>query len=190
MTYKLDISKNNNSQNINSNYLKCFKWNYVDEDNHLLMEEKYKNIAIKNSDIKNSLLKQIKDINLKEIYKENLGQDEEQNNIGPLSDVKNFIEKTYDLFHVEEDVKESKRIKLEQYAFKCREIKKDENSFFRALIFYFLEYIILFNNRMQMIELLILFNEKISKTKPKLLNKDYLIEKVEKIENIEKENIL
>ena len=190
MTYKLDISKNNNSQNINSNYLKCFKWNYVDEDNHLLMEEKYKNIAIKNSDIKNSLLKQIKDINLKEIYKENLGQDEEQNNIGPLSDVKNFIEKTYDLFHVEEDVKESKRIKLEQYAFKCREIKKDENSFFRALIFYFLEYIILFNNRMQMIELLILFNEKISKSNPKIHNKDYIIEKVEKIENAEKDNIL
>ena len=182
---KSKSSKLNNTFQ-NTNYLKCRKWEYVDEDKHLIMEGKFKEIEKKVSDNKNLLLVQIQDINLDKIFQEILEQKEEYS-IGILNNLKYLIEKTYDLFHVEDDIKESDRIKLSPYLFKYREIKSDENSFFRGLIFYFLEYIILNNNKMMMIELLILFNEKISKNNYEFREKEYLRKSIEKVE---KENIL
>ena len=169
-------------------YLKCRKWQYTNDDNHLLIEHEIELILQKSDENKlNKLIKDIKDSNLDEIFNQNFGPMGNEYSIGPLNSLDYLIENTYELNPTTKKVMHSDQIRLKPYLNKYRKIKKDGNCFFLGFIFSFLEYIILTNNKMLLKELLIIFNEKISENNPKLQNKEYLKESMKKVDT---ENVI
>jgi hypothetical protein len=183
---------NNQSKNINQskgledtkthNYLKCYKWENDNDDQKLIIENKIKKI-IQNFNEKKikELEEDIKKIDLEEIFQKNLSIKENEFNIGTLNSLDDLIEDIYHLKPFEEENKNSDKMSLIQYIFKYRKIKKDGNDFYRGVIFFFLENIILKNNKMLMKELLIIFNEKISENNPKIKDKQYIKAIIKKI---------
>ena len=183
---------NNHSKNINQpkgiedtktyNYLKCYKWEYDNDDQTLIIENKIEQIFqnLNKKKIK-ELEEDIKKINLEEIFDKNLSIKENEFNIGTLNSLDDLIEDIYHLKPFEEENKNSDKTSLIQYIFKYRKIKKDGNDFYRGVIFFFLENIILKNNKMFMKEFLIIFNEKISENNPKIKDKQYIKAIIKKI---------
>ena len=164
-------------------YLRCFKWEYDNDDKIPFIEEKFELIEKNlNKNKRKDLIKDIKLINLDEIFDENSEVIENEYNIGTLNSLNNSNEDISYLRPAGDETKISDRTSSNQYIFKYRKIKKDRNSFYRALIFYFLEYIILNKNIILMKEFLTLFNEKISENNPKIQNKQYIMENIKKID--------
>ena len=177
---KYFVSKNSLQD---SNYLKCRKWQYNNDDNHLLIEHEIELISQKIDENKfNKLLNDIKECKIDEISNQHFGQNENEYTIGTLNSLKYLINDTYEFNPIQKSVMNSDEIRLKPYVDKFRKIKKDGNCFFRALIFSFLEYVVLTNNKMLMKELLIIFNDKISENNSKIQKKDYLKENIKKVE--------
>ena len=93
-----------------------------------------------------------------------------------------LIESMYDFALLKKDYKFSDKQKLEQIVFKYRKLKKDGNSFFRGIIFNYLENVIFEKNILLIKEILILFSEKITENNQKIKEKEYLINNIKKIE--------
>ena len=74
--------------------------------------------------------------------------------------------------------------------FKYRIVKKDGHSFYRGVIFNFLENVIFSKNILLMKEILILFSEKISEENPIIKEKNFLINSLKKIKKNKVINIL
>ena len=184
----LNISniKNNNDNNNSgkNNYLKCRKLQYLNDDNEISIENSIKLITQK-------INKEKVDIIIDDIQKRDLSISSQNTfdlpSIGTLNSLNFLIEDTYNVCRAENEILLSDKTRLKPYVYKYRKIKKDENCFFRGIIFLFLEHIILSKNIMLMKELLILFNEKISLDNPKIKNKEYIIEN---IKAVDKDNII
>ena len=139
---------NNHSKNINQpkgiedtktyNYLKCYKWEYDNDDQTLIIENKIEQIFqnLNKKKIK-ELEEDIKKINLEEIFDKNLSIKENEFNIGTLNSLDDLIEDIYHLKPFEEENKNSDKTSLNQYIFKYRKIKNDGNDFYRGVIFFF-----------------------------------------------------
>ena len=182
---KLSNDNNNNSSSKNNNYLKCRKWDYLNEDNEISIEHKKKLIFQKiNKEKMNEIIDDIKLSELNEKFNDSYLS---KPSIGTLNSLNYLIEDTYYSCPAENEILLSDKLKLKPYVDKYRKIRKDGNCFFRAIIFDFLENIILSKKIMLMKELLILFDEKISLENPKIKNKDYIIDN---IKTIGKENII
>ena len=63
---------------------------------------------------------------------------------------------------------------LNDYIYRWRNINGDGNGFYRAIIFSFLENIILTDNIMLMKEIIILFDEKINVNNPNVISRPYI----------------
>lgn len=178
-----NVFKSTNTFNNDKSYLKCRKWENLNDDNESSIELKFEQIGQSlNKDELNKLKDNIRYKDLNEKFNQNNRFEENENTIGTLKTLNSLIESTYLKFSVEQMIKNSDMLRLEPYVYKYRQIKKDEHCFFRGIIFYFLECIILTKNKMLMEELLILFNEKISLDNPKIQNKDYIIENIKKVD--------
>lgn len=162
------------------NYLRCRKWEYDDDDLQLIIENNIVQISKKiNPDNFKDIKDDIKKINLDEIYSNNFYKIDY--NIGELKNLDNLIEDTYNIINVKESIKNTDKLRLTPFIFKFRAIKHDGNSFYRGIIFFFLEYIIFSQNIMLLKEFLSLFNEKMSYDNPKIIQKEYLKEGFKKI---------
>ena len=178
-----NLSKSKGKEIINAyKFLKCYKWEYDNDDQVLILENKFEQISkILNQNKIKELEEDIKNINLDDIFEKNISLRKNEFNIGTLNSLDDLIEDIYHLKPFDEENRNSDKINLIQYIFKYRKIKKDGNDFYRGIIFFFLENVILKNNKMLMKEFLILFNEKMSENNPKIRDKDYIKENIKKI---------
>ena len=161
------------------NYLRCRKWEYDNDDLQLIIENNIDKISKKINknnleDIKNDIERN----NLDKIYSQ---VNKENYSIGSLKNLDDLIEDIYNLIYVNESIKNTDKLRLNSYIFKFRKIKHDGNSFYRGIIFVFLEYIIFSKNTMLLKEFLSLFNEKMSYNNPKIIQKEYIKEGFKKI---------
>lgn len=185
-----NLSQLKNSSKKSQNFLKCLKWNYNNEDNWTIIENNIELIVKKfNKEDINNLIESIKSKNLEDIFNQSYSPFENPNTIGPLNSLEYLIEATYYFYPTEEEIMRSDKFILTPYIHKFRSIKGDGNCFFRGIIFYFLEYVILSKNIMLMKEILYLFNDKISLENKKIQKNEYIRENITNI-NIEQVSII
>ena len=163
------------------NYLRCRKWEYDNDDFQLILENNILKISKKiDKETLNGIKDDIEKNNLDKIYTQNINK--EEYTIGTLQNIDDLIEDTYNFINVKESIKNSDKLGLSPYIFKFRKLKHDGNSFYRGIIFFFLEYIIFSKNIMLLKEFLYIFNEKMSYDNPKIAQKEYLKEGFKKID--------
>ena len=180
----------NKKKSIESEYLKSRKWKYIYEDEEPYIEINYENIKknLKDEDIK-LLFDNISKSNLTDALN-NCEIDDDIYPIGVLHSLEYLIEKRYFFSLINQDNMISDMSKLKQIIFKYRTLKKDGNSFYRGVIFNFLENVIFSKNILLMKEILILFNEKISEKNIIIKGKKDIIDIIKKIEKDTIINIL
>lgn len=171
---ELAQSKRNIIVNDEKKFLHNKKWNYLDKTKIKEMDNKvdliYKEMNKRQLEI---LVGNINRCDLQRLYID-FNPREVIMRIGTLSSLNYLIETTYNsqpdfISKMFEDKK-----KLEPYIYKFRNILGDGDCFYRGLIFYLLENIVLTNNIMHMKELLILFDEKINTKNPLIKKREYL----------------
>ena len=168
------------------NLLRCRKWEYDNDDLQLIIENNIIKISKKiNPDTLEGIKNDIKKNNLDKIFSDIINK--KKYKIGTLQNLDDLIEDTYNIINVQESIKNTDKIRLNPYIFKYRKIKHDGNSFYRGIIFFFLEYIIFTKNIMWLKEFLGLFNEKMSYDNPKILQKEYI---KEGFKNIDRETVI
>ena len=134
-----DIFLNLNTQKkeeINNQYLIPKNWKYKNKENHIELEEKFE--KIKNNMNKDEIRKLYNDLKIIKLEGEN-----------DSDDLK--IKKLDDLY----DIKEKDEEKLKENIFKIRKIYKDNNNYYRCVIFSLFENMTLKNNILFFKELLI-----------------------------------
>ena len=166
----------NTKKSIETEYLKSRKWKYIYEDEEPYIEINYKNIEsnLKKDDIK-LLFDNISKSDLTDALN-NYEIDEDKYSIGVLHSLEYLIEKSYYFSLINKDNMLSDMSRLKQIIFKYRKLKKDGNSFYRGVIFNFLENVIFTKNILLMKEILILFNEKISEKNKQIQEKKDIID--------------
>ena len=127
--------KKNKEEKIDE-YLKPKLWKYKNKINHKELEEKFD--KIKNSMNKEEIRKLNNDLKNKKIYEEN---EEDEFKMIKLEDLN--------------DIREKDEEKLKENIFVIRKIYKDNNSFYRCVIFSIFENMVLTNNILFFKELLI-----------------------------------
>ena len=179
--FNLDKELAQSKRNININeidepnkYLESRKWDYVNDDKIIYLENKveeiYKHLK---KDILEHLMKQINSISFDNYY-DDYKITENKFKIGCLSSLNFLVEATYYFRNDNEEIKKYDINALKPFVEKFRNVSGDGNCFFRGLIFSLLENIILTNNIMQMKELLILYYEKMNLNNKLVNEKDYL----------------
>jgi len=160
---------NNKNSDINNNkydendFLKFKDWDYFNDNNIFLFENKIEKIIqnINQIELKN-LQKSISEANFNYVFQ----YPDNVQTISPISGVGNLVEST---FAFDSSFKEDMvyhLIELEKYIYKWRSIDADGNCFYRGVIFSFLENTILNNNILLLKEIFILFDEKITINNP------------------------
>ena len=140
---------NNKNSDINNNkydendFLKFKDWDYFNDNNIFLFENKIEKIIqnINQIELKN-LQKSISEANFNYVFQ----YPDNVQTISPISGVGNLVEST---FAFDSSFKEDMvyhLIELEKYIYKWRSIDADGNCFYRGVIFSFLENTILNNN--------------------------------------------
>ena len=134
-----NLSKSKGKEIINAyKFLKCYKWEYDNDDQVLILENKFEQISkILNQNKIKELEEDIKNINLDDIFEKNISLRKNEFNIGTLNSLDDLIEDIYHLKPFDEENRNSDKINLIQYIFKYRKIKKDGNDFYRGIIFFF-----------------------------------------------------
>ena len=164
-----------------SEFLKSRKWKYIYEEEINLIEEKYKLIEKDiNKEKYEKLLNDIKQSNLKDAFEKK--NSFEKKNIGTLNSLEYLIKNMYDFSLFQKEEMKSDMMQLKQIVCKYREIKSDGNSFYRSLIFNFLENVIFSKNKFLLKELLIIFQEKINENNDIIKQKEYIISSLKKID--------
>ena len=180
---ELSQSKKNMKINEEKDFLKNRKWYYMDKNKEDEIEKKTLLITKEmQKEGLDNLISEIKKCDLFYLYK-NFNPREVIYRIGTLSSVNFLIETTYYSQYESVSMMFEDKKKLEPNIAKFRNILGDGDCFYRGLIFYFLENIILTNNIMLMKELLILYYEKINLKNPLFEKKEYLKNK-EALKNI------
>ena len=175
---------------LESEYLKSRKWKYIYEEEEPIIELNFKNIEkkLKKEEI-DSLFENISKSSLNEVLNNN-DIIENKYPIGVLNSLEYLIEKMYDFSSINKENMLSDMSRLKQIVFKYRQLKKDGNSFYRGVIFYFLENVIFTKNILLLKEILILFFEKISEQNKNIKEKQHVINNMKKIEKSMVINIL
>lgn len=160
-------------------YLKCRKWDYLNDENILIIEQKLDNLLenINKRQVLN-LIQSIQKNDLSAAYKNN---SYDYYRIGTISSLDYMIENSFYTDAFQKQVMFDDKKKLEILVEKFRSILGDGDCFYRGVIFYFLENIILTGNIMLMKEILVTFYEKISLNNPLIKEKKYLYNKVKKL---------
>ena len=173
-----------------SDYLKSRKWKYIYEEGESLINMNYRFIEKSlNKEIINSLIENIKKSELKDL----LNDEEIINNkktIGTLNSLEDLIMRAYNFPEMNEEHMKSDKTRLKKIVFKYRQLKKDGNSFYRGVIFNFLENVIFSKNILLMKEILILFREKITEENKIIKENENLINSVKQIDRDSVINIL
>ena len=174
-----DLISENQKQNENQ-YLKPKFWKYLDKKYFEDIDKKY--ILIKNKlnkeEIK-TIIDKLKENSVDSLYKIKNEKDSELK-INKMKNFENMIENYFNKTSSSQKmINEDEKEELKKYIFKYREIYKDNNNFYRCVIFSFLEYIILTNNIMFLKELLIEIDDKICINNNKIKNNDYLKNEIE-----------
>ena len=173
-----------------SDYLKSRKWKYIYEEGESLINMNYRFLEKSlNKEIINSLIENIKKSELKDL----LNDEEIFNNkktIGTLNNLEDLITRAYNFPEITEEHMKSDRTRLKKIVFKYRQLKKDGNSFYRGVIFNFLENVIFSKNILLMKEILILFREKITEENKKIKENEFLKNSVKQIDRDSVINIL
>ena len=173
-----------------SDYLKRRKWKYIYEEGESLINLNYRFLEKSlNKEIINSLIESIKKSELKDL----LNDDEIINNkmtIGTLNSLEDLIKRTYNFPEINKEHMQSDRTRLKKIVFKYRQLKKDGNSFYRGVIFNFLESVIFSKNILLMKEILILFREKITEKNKIIKENENLINSIKQIDKDSVINIL
>ena len=139
----IDFEKNNDLNNDDN--LEPKIWKYKDKKNFNEIEEKFKSIKILlNKEEVKKIKKGLNKEHIKSILL-NIGKDKNKNN-------KIKIKKIRDL---KDNNKDKNFMELKNSIYKLRKVYKDNNSFYRCIIFSVLENMILINNIMFFKELLI-----------------------------------
>ena len=133
------LNKLEKKEEHNEQYLQPKNWKYKNKENFLELENKF--IGIKNSLKKGQIRFLTETLNEKNLLNK---FDENEFKIKKLDELKDIDEKDED--------------KLKEQIFKLRKIYKDNNNFYRCVIFSVFEYMVLTNNIMFFKELLIEIN--------------------------------
>ena len=176
--FNFPLIKNNTIQ---SEYLKSRKWKYIYEEEDRYIELNFKNIEknLKKEEI-DILLENINKSSLNEVLNNNQIS-EDKYSIGVLHSLEYLIEKMHDFSLINEENMLSDMSRLKQLVFKYRRLKKDGNSFYRGIIFSFLENVIFTKNILLMKEILILFYEKISEKNKNIVGRKNVLNSFEQI---------
>ena len=169
-----DLISEKSKKNIEIKYLKPKQWKYLYKMNFDEIDNQF--IMIKNKLNKEHIKEIISKLNNKTI--DSLYKIETKSVIEyKINDIQNFDTMINILklgsISQEKDFNDEKE-KLKEYIYKYRYIFKDNNNFYRCIIFSFLENIILTNNYMFLKELLIEIDDKISMNNNIIKNNDYL----------------
>ena len=184
-----DVSLVNKSNN-EFEYLKRKKWKYIYEEQESNIESNFLKIEKKlQQNIIIIFTENLKQFSLKKIL-DNYDPSDNKFSIGTLNSLKDLIERTYYFSKINEENMKSDNIRLKKMVFKYRKLKKDGNSFYRGVIFNFLENVIFSKNILLMKEILNLFDEKISEENPKIKEKNFLLNALKHIEKNKVLNIL
>ena len=178
---ELAQSKTNIVINDERKFLHNRKWDYLDKSKIKEIEHKFKLVYEEmNKKQLKILIDNIRRCDLQGLYSD-FRPREVIWRIGTLSSLNYLIETTYSSQPDDKDKMFNDKKKLEPYIYKFRNILGDGDCFYRGLIFYFLENIVLTNNIMQMKEILVLYDEKINKKNPIIKKKDYIAKNFENI---------
>ena len=155
-------------------FLVSRKWDYINDDKIIYLENKVEEISkqLKNETL-NHLMNQINRIPF-ESYYEDYKVTENKYKISCLSSLNFLVEATYYFRDDNYEVKQYDINELKPYVEKFRNVSGDGDCFYRGLIFSLLENIILTNNIMQMKELLIIYHEKMNQNNKLVNEKEYL----------------
>ena len=155
-------------------FLVSRKWDYINDDKIIYLENKVEEISkqLKNETL-NHLMNQINRIPFENYY-EDYKVTENKYKISCLSSLNFLVEATYYFRDDNYEVKQYDINELKPYVEKFRNVSGDGDCFYRGLIFSLLENIILTNNIMQMKEILILYYEKMNQNNKLINEKEYL----------------
>ena len=179
-----------NKSNNEFEYLKRKKWKYIYEEQESNIESNFLKIEKKlQQNIIIIFTENLKQFSLKKIL-DNYDPSDNKYFIGTLNSLEDLIERTYHFSKINEENMKSDKIRLKKMVFKYRKLKKDGNSFYRGVIFNFLENVIISKNILLMKEILNLFDEKISEENPKIKENNFLLNALKHIEKNKVLNIL
>ena len=147
------ISKQNSQIFDKEDFIKPKDWNYTNDINIFELEQKYQEIQNSiNLTEYNSLQTSIKKCNLDNIFQ----KDTLLSNIGPISTLESLVESNFVYDVTRKEDMYIHILMLEKYLYRWRLINGDGNCFYRAIIFSFLENIIITNNILLFREFLII----------------------------------
>lgn len=182
MSVNINNINQNQLNNITHNFLRCRKWEFDNDDQQINIENKFEKIGKKLDQNKLKDLKEdIEKINLDQIFDDNFNLMIDEPTLNMLNNLDFLIEDTYSLHPVEDEIKQSDKAFLSPYIYKFRKMKNDGNSFYRGIIFFFFENIILSENIKLMKEFLNLFDQKMSENNPKIQKIEYLRENIKEV---------
>ena len=167
-------------ENDENQYLKPKEWKYMNKNNFDEIDNKF--IMVKNKLNKEKVKEINKTLRVKTIdslYK--LKKDNDiKNKINKIENLDNMLRNYLKNYYPSQKMKiDNEKKELEKYIYKYRYIYKDNNNFYRCVIFSFFENIILTNNYTCLKELLIEIDEKISIKNEIINNNDYLKNELE-----------
>lgn len=173
---EIELDKNNiNKPSLSNNkisYLPITDWTYLTDDNIITIERNYAKQAAKiNRESYNRLLASVKKCNLAQVHSNR----DVVYNVSTLGTLESLIEENFLSDPNNQFQMASHLLKLEDHIYKWRHIKGEGNCFYRAVIFTFLENIVITNNLYLLKEFAIEFYEKININNPSIQNIPYLL---------------
>ena len=162
-------------------YLSISDWLYVQNNNFIQIEKTFLEQAnYKHKGSYQRLIDSVKKCNLNLVHK----KPELIFNVSPLSTIEYLIEENVAFEENKKHQMVSHLLKLEEHAYKWRHIRGDGNCFYRAIIFAFLENIVITNNLYLLKEFAIGFYDKINTNNPYVQNIQYLSNRIKSINTV------
>lgn len=162
-------------------YLSISDWLYIKSNNFIQIEKTFLEQAnSKNKESYKRLIDSVKKCNLNLVHK----KPELIYNVSPLSTIEYLIEESITFEENKKHHMVSHLLKLEEHVYKWRHIRGDGNCFYRAIIFAFLENIVITNNLYLLKEFAIGFYDKINTINSSIKNSRYLLNHIKSINTI------
>ena len=163
---KEDFMNFNFNQNHNQNqipqkdtFITPKDWNYTNDESIFEIETKVNAFRAKiNHKEINLLFKSIKKSNINVVF----SNEEYSFNVAPISTIENLVESNFAYDKAYKEQISEHILSLNNYVYKWRNIFPDGNGFYRAVMYAFLENVILTDNTMAIKELICIFEDKIN----------------------------
>ena len=175
-----DLISELSKENDENQYLKPKEWKYMNKNNFDEIDNKF--IIVKNKLNKEEVKEIYNKLKLKTIDSLYTTKKDNEFNykINKIENLDNMIEKYLMIYSKSQKIIiDNEKKELEKYIYKYRYINKDNNNFYRCVIFSFFEHLILTNNFICLKEILIEIDEKISIKNETIKNNDYLRNELE-----------